>query len=180
MVLCPCCQTACQRFVEAVAEQIDAGLPEREFSSEPLDNEGSAPRRGRRSHVDEDLKRRLTSEIFEEGLGHSGQPTARVKRIVGKRLREWQHKNMASHWWAQNRTFECRTGVLVCSHDAARLGKPAEETEVFEVTSHGMNLTTILPNQARTCNTLPLHATPGNTFNVACNILLLHPNSLCF
>ena len=130
--------------MEAVAEQIEAGFPERKFSSEPLDNEGS-----RRSHMDEDLMRRLTSEIFEEGLGHSGQPTDRVKRIDGKRLREWQHKDMASHLWAQNRTFECCTGVLVCSHDAARLGKPAEETEGFEVTSHGMNFTTILPNQAR-------------------------------
>ena len=129
-------------------------FPEREFSSEPLDNEGSAPKRGRRSHMDEDLKRRLTSEIFEEGLGHSGQPT--VKRIDGKRLREWQHKDMASHLWAQNRTFECCTGARVCSRDAARWGKPAEETEVFEVTSHVTNFTTILPNQARTCNTLPL------------------------
>ena len=44
MVVCPCCQTACQRFMEAVPEQVDAGLPEREFSSEPLDNEGKAPR----------------------------------------------------------------------------------------------------------------------------------------
>ena len=102
----PCSRIACQRFIEAVAEQVDAGLPEREFSSEPLDNEGSAPRRGRRSNMDDDLKRELTSEIFEEGLGHSGQPTARVKRIDGKRLREWQHKDMASHLSAQNRTFE--------------------------------------------------------------------------
>ena len=37
------------------------------------------------------------------------------------------------------------------SHDAARLGKHAGETGVFEVTSHGMNFTTILPNQAHTC-----------------------------
>ena len=44
MVVCPCCQTACQRFMEAVAEQVDAGFPEREFSSEPLDNEGKHPR----------------------------------------------------------------------------------------------------------------------------------------
>ena len=29
---------------------------------------------------------------------------------------------------------------------------------MFEVTSHGMNFTTILPNQAHTCNTLPFHA----------------------
>ena len=102
--------------------------------------------------MDEDLKRRLTSEIFEEGLAHPGEPTACVKRIDVKRLREWQHKDMASHLCAQNRTLECCTGVLVRSHDAARLGKPAEETEVFEVTSHGMNFTTILPNQAHTCN----------------------------
>ena len=61
--------------------------------------------------MDEDLKRRLTSEIFEEGLAYPGKPTSRVKRIDGKRLREWQHKDMASHF----------TGVLVCSHDAARL-----------------------------------------------------------
>ena len=47
--------------------------------------------------------------------------------------------------------------VRVCSHDAARLGKPVEETEVFEVTSHGMNFTTILQNQAHTCNSLLLH-----------------------
>ena len=81
-----------------------------------------------------------------------------MKRIDGKRLREWQHKDLASHLWAQNRTFECCTGVLVCSHDAARLEKPAEKPQVFEVTSHGMNFTTILPNLARTCNTLLLHA----------------------
>ena len=168
MVACLCCQTACPRFVEAVAEQVDAGLPEREFSSVPLDNEGTAPRRGRRSHMDEDLQRRLTSEIFEEGLGHSGQPTARVKRIDGKRLREWQHKDMASHLWAQNRTFECCTGVLVCSRDAARLEKPAEETEVFEVTSHVMNFTTILPNQAHTCKTLMLRALPCRCSAISC------------
>ena len=79
--------------------KIDAGIPEREFSSEPLDNKGSAPRRGRRSNMDEDLKRR-TSEIFEEGLGHSGQPTARVKRVDGKCLRECSTRTcMASHLW---------------------------------------------------------------------------------
>ena len=55
--------------------------------------------------MDEDLKRRLTSEVFEQGLGHSGQPTARVKLINGKRLREWQHKDMASHLRAQSRTL---------------------------------------------------------------------------
>ena len=76
---------ACRKFMEAVAEQVDAGLPD----SDPLDNEGKAPRGRRRPHMDEDLKRRLTSEIFEEGLAHSGKPTASVKRIDGRRLREW-------------------------------------------------------------------------------------------
>ena len=147
---------------------VDAGLPEREFSSEPLDNGASAPREGRRSQMDEDLKRRFTSEISEEGLGHSGQPAAHVKRIDGKRLREWHHKDMASHLWAQNRPFECCAGVLVCSHDAARLGKPAEETEVFEVTCRGMNFTTILPNQAHTCDTLLLHAIPCRCNAILC------------
>ena len=42
------CQTACQRFLEVIANKVDAGLPEREFSSEPLDNDGSAPREGTR------------------------------------------------------------------------------------------------------------------------------------
>ena len=37
--------------MEAVAEQVDAGLPEREFSSLPLDNEGSAPRGGDAGHI---------------------------------------------------------------------------------------------------------------------------------
>ena len=46
MIVCFYCQTACQRFLEAVAEQVNAGLPERKLSSEPLDSEGSAPRRG--------------------------------------------------------------------------------------------------------------------------------------
>ena len=107
--------------------------------------------------MDENLKRQLTSEIFEEGFRHSGQPTARVKRIDDKRLSEWQRKDMAGHLWVQNRTFECCMCVFVCSHDAVRLGKPAEKPHVFEITSHGMNFTTILPNQAHTSNTLLLH-----------------------
>ena len=94
-----------------------------------------------------------------------------MKRIDGKRLREWQHMGMAGHVWAPNPTFECCTGVFVCSHDAARLGKPAEETEVLEVTSHGMNFTTILPSQARTCNTLPLHAIPCRENAITCYCL---------
>ena len=77
---------------------------------------------------------------------------------------------------AQNRTFECCTGARVCSRDAAHLGKPAEETEVFEVTSHVTNFTTILPNQARTCNTLPLQC---NTLQLQCNNMSLHANSEC-
>ena len=41
MTVCPCCQTACPRIVEAVAEQVVAGIPQREHWTD----EGSAPRR---------------------------------------------------------------------------------------------------------------------------------------
>ena len=149
MVVCFCCRIACQRFMEAVAEQVDAGLPEREFSSEPLDNEGSAPRRGTQVKYGRGSKAAAHERNLRGGLGSFGSAHSSHK---AHRWQAWQHKDMASHLWAQNRIFECCTGAFVCSHDAARLGEPAEETKVFEVTSHGMNFTTILPNEAHTCN----------------------------
>ena len=141
---------------EAVAEQIELGLPEREFSSEPLDNEGSAPKSGCRSHVDEDLKRRLTSEIFEEGSGQSGQPT--VKRIDGKRLREWQHKDMASHLWHRivlssvAQVPACAPTMLLDWANQRRRLRCSRSQATSRTSRRSCRI------RRAHCNTLPLHA----------------------
>ena len=102
---------------------------------------------GKRRRIDRDFKLFAARQQVSSGTVHNAGQYLRVATDVSDRSgRHWEHEVACSQWLCQKRLFTCG-GVCGMTEDAARNGRPAEDTTVFLFWDGAQNLGGVLPFQ---------------------------------
>ena len=118
-------------FIDEASCCLDASLLEGGFAVDlgslcPAAQPGSKRRR-----IDEDFKSFVINQVVQKKKANSGSAFLRTATSVSPTMTSmWEEEHMAAYQVAMKRGFAAAKQVSVTS-DAARLGDPPEETEIF-------------------------------------------------
>lgn len=103
---------------------------------------------GRRRRWGEDVRNELLQGLAKKCRAQHASSTAAVLGIDSRRLSEWHSKELVAQHAAGMWVFGELTGTFVVASGGARLGKPAEDTNLYIAAHHGSGYATWLVPQA--------------------------------
>ena len=153
---CPACIAAYDRLITKMASMIDIAVehfvPTRQelLRMPPSEPPAGGPVLGRKRRVDEDVKATITTELTKLRKVHSGSQFLKAtESSTACSGSLWERKFVGQHISSSSRLLTC-AGVCGITYDAAKSGKPAEDTTHFIFFDAEANLRSLLPLQVKT------------------------------
>lgn len=141
----------CMRLlITRVSELIFKRFDQATTTEDPIKVDRPREAAGRKRSWGESFKRFLTDDLAKRGKARHAPAIGVASGACSSRLCEWQQRKMASIQACLVRAFGEAKGTIVIASDGARLGNPAEETNVYLMSCPRLGLGTwMIPQVSR-------------------------------